>query len=230
MDPTDIFATKGIEYLIVLVCLVLLLGFWQLLARPRRSQANAASQAIQTRARGWFQVRDGVYYHQGHVSAQPEAERIVRVGMDDFATRLLGKPTSVQLPAVGERLKQGERGWAVEVNSKSIPVLSPVDGQVIAVNTDVLGRPDLLLAEPYDRGWLLKVRVNKGRARLKNLLTGKLARVWMNQAVEQVRQMQVGALGIVMPDGGIPVDGFVRMLAPNHCEEVARQFLLSDEM
>lgn len=56
----------------------------------------------------------------------------------------------------------------------------------------------------------------------------RLARVWMNQAVEQVRQMQVGALGIVMPDGGIPVDGFVRMLAPNHCEEVARQFLLSD--
>jgi hypothetical protein len=50
----------------------------------------------------------------------------------------------------------------------------------------------------------------------------------MNQAVEQVCQMQVGALGIVMPDGGIPVDGFVRMLAPNHSEEVARQFLLSD--
>lgn len=229
MDPTDIFATKGIEYLIVLVYLVLLLGFWRLLARPRRSQVSATSQAIRARARGWFQVRDGYYYHQGHVWAQPEAESIVRVGMDDFVTRLLGKPGSVQLPAVGKRLRQGERGWAVDVDSQSIPVLSPVDGQVVAVNTDVLGRPELLLAEPYDRGWLLKVRVGRGRTRLKNLLTGKLARAWMNQAVEQVRQMQAGELGIVMPDGGIPVDGFVRMLVPDGWAKVARQFLLTDE-
>lgn len=229
MDPTDIFATKGIEYLVVLIYLVLLLGFWRLLARPQRSRASAASQAIRARARGWFQVRDGLYYHQGHVWAQPEAESIVRVGMDDFATRLLGKAGSVRLPAVGKRLHQGERGWTVEVDSKSIPVLSPVDGQVVAVNTDVLEAPNLLLAEPYDRGWLLKVRVRNGRARLKNLLTGKLARAWMKQAIEQVRQMQDDQLGIVMPDGGIPVDGFVRMLAPDRWDDVARQFLLSDE-
>ncbi|MGD2215271.1 MAG: glycine cleavage system protein H [Gemmatimonadales bacterium] len=229
MGSTDIFATKGIEYLIVLVYLVLLLGFWRLLARPRHSRAGAASQASQARARGSFQVQDGFYYHQGHVWARPEAESIIRVGMDDFATRLLGKPGSVRLPAVGKRLRQGERGWAVEVGSQSIPVLSPVDGQVVAVNTAVLDSPNLLSAEPYDRGWLLKVRVRNGRARLKNLLTGKLARVWMTQDVAKVRQMQAGELGVVMPDGGIPIDGFVHLLAPDHWDQVAREFLLSDD-
>ena len=229
LSSTDIFATKGIEYLIVLIYLVLLVGFWRLLAQPRVARTGAASQPANARMRGLFEVRDAFYYHQGHVWALPEAQSIVRVGMDDFAMRLLGRPGSFNLPAVGKRLRQGERGWVIEVGSESIPVLSPVDGQVVAVNTDVLDSPGLALAEPHDRGWLLKVRVGNGRVRLKNLLTGRLARAWMSQTVEKVRQMQAGELGIVMPDGGIPVDGFIRVLAPDRWAEVAREFLLSNE-
>ncbi len=40
--------------------------------------------------------------------------------------------------------------------------------------------------------------------------------------------MRAGELGIVLPDGGIPVDGFARILAPERWDEIARDFLLSD--
>lgn len=226
----DLFATKGIEYLIVIAYLVVLAGFWRLLARPEAAEADQpAAHAPRHMDRGWFQVRDGFYFHQGHSWAKPEAENIVRVGMDCFALKLLGSPGAIDLPAVGQRLKQGEHGWVVEVDSRSIPMLSPVDGEVVEVNSKAQLEPERLPSDPYDEGWLMKVRVANSSASFKNLLTGALALSWLEGTLEQLRRMRAGELGIVMPDGGIPVDGFVRILDPERWDEIAREFLLSNE-
>ncbi len=173
-------------------------------------------------------MRDDYYYHQGHSWAAPEAGGIARVGIDDFAAKLLGRPGAVALPRIGQRLTAGEPGWALEIDSKSIPMLSPVDGEVVEVNSEIGQAPAELFSEPYDGGWLIKVRVDNAKANLKNLLSGPLARSWIGETLEKLREMRAGELGIVLPDGGVPVDGFVRVLAPDNWEEVAREFLLSD--
>ncbi|UCF20626.1 MAG: glycine cleavage system protein H [Gemmatimonadota bacterium] len=224
---TDIFATKGVEYLIVIAYLVVLVGFWKLLSVPREPTA-ARAQPDHSSGRRWLHLRDGYYFHQGHSWAQLEEGDVVRVGVDDFAMRLLGRPATVDLPEVGAHLRQGEPGWQFEVDAKFIPMLSPVEGEVTEVNWEVQLSPDLASDEPYDRGWLLKVRVPNARANLKNLLKGKLARAWIDEVLENLRRMRAGELGIVMPDGGIPVDGFARTLSPDRWDELARRFLLSD--
>ncbi len=230
LSGSGIFAAKGIEYLIVIGYLVLLIAFWRLLSRPQVGAVVAAAGRTARRAMpGPFRVRDGVYYHQGHSWVMPEEGNVVRVGMDDFAMRLLGRPGSVQLPAVGTKLSQGDRGWAVGVGSKTIPVLSPVDGEVIAVNGDLDESPGLLSDEPYDDGWLMRVKVQSGRAARRNLLSGGLARAWMNATLEKLRQSPAGELGIVMPDGGIPMDGFAQVLGGENWDELAREFLLIDD-
>jgi glycine cleavage system H lipoate-binding protein len=226
MEGMDIFATKGIEYLVVIAYLVLLVGFWRLLAGPR---ATAGLKPARSLAASWFAIRDNLFYHQGHTWAVPESADVVRVGMDDFAVRLLGRPASIELPAPGVTLRQGERGWAVKVASRAVPVLSPVGGQVVAVNGHVREAPEVVAADPYERGWLLKVKVPSAPATVKNLLSGKIARAWMDETIERLRQMQAGELGVVMPDGGLPVDGFVRLLEPERWDEVARAFLLSGD-
>lgn len=229
METGDLFATKGIEYLIVIGYLIILVGFWKLLARPAVAEAGARSpQRVRSRTPRWFALRDGFYFHQGHAWAVPGNGGVMTVGMDDFAQKLLGRPGSIDLPAVGARVKQGERGWEVEVHSKSIPMLSPVDGEVIAVNSEVLESPEIVCSDPYERGWLMKVRVGNTGAAVKNLLSGRLARSWIGATVENLRQLRAGELGILMPDGGIPVEGFVRVLSPDRWDEIARQLLLSD--
>ncbi len=226
---TDISATKGIEYLIVIAYLVVLIGFWKLLSRSRAPERSLATlESLRARATSWFRVPEGVLFHQGHSWASPESGEVVRVGVDEFAMRLLGRPRAIDLPPLGAQLKQGERGWNMEVDSRWIPMLSPVDGEVIAINSALKTAPELASAEPFDRGWLLKVRVPNARANLKNLLGGRLARSWMEETVEKLRAMRAGELGIVLPDGGIPVDGFARILAPERWDEIARDFLLSD--
>lgn len=228
-ETTDIFATKGIEYLIVIAYLVVLIGFWKLLSRSRAPEgAPAIVGPLRPRATSWFRLPEGVHFHQGHSWAIPENGDVVRVGVDEFAMRLLGRPRGIDLPPLGARLKQGERGWEMEIGSRLIPMLSPVDGEVIAINPGLKSEPELTSAEPFDRGWLLKVRVPNPRANLRNLLSGKLARSWMEETVEKLRAMRAGELGIVLPDGGIPVDGFAHILAPDRWDEIAREFLLTD--
>jgi glycine cleavage system H lipoate-binding protein len=234
--PPDLFATKGAEYLIVIAYLFLLIGFWRLLAR---STAERATVALLRRVhgvrrvpkiRGWFRVPEGYYFHQGHSWAidEPGHGGTVRVGMDDFSQRFLGRPEAFHLPRVGDRVKQGECGWEVEVESKSIPMLSPVEGRVVAVNSEISQTPELVGSDPYERGWLLKVQVDNAKAAFTNLLSGRLARAWNEATVDRLHHMQAGELGLLLPDGGVPVDGFVRVLAPDDWDEVARDFFLSN--
>lgn len=224
----DLFATKGLEYLIVVGYLLLLVGFWRLMQHP--GPARAASRAGQARRpmRRWFDVRDGVFFHQGHSWAAPDDGDLMRVGVDDFAQKLLGAPAAIELPPVGTSLRQGERGWGIRLDGHHVGMLSPVDGEVVEVNPAVQSRPGLVTSEPYDLGWLMKVRVPSKAAARKNLLSGPLARAWMDGTIEQLRAMRAGELGIVLPDGGFPVAGFARVLAPEGWDELARQFLMSD--
>jgi glycine cleavage system H lipoate-binding protein len=221
----DLFATKGLEYLIVIGYLAFLVGFWRLLHAP--SPSRAAARTLPPR-RGWFDVPDGYYFHQGHGWVVPEEAGVVRVGMDDFAQKLLGRASGLALPAVGARLAQGEPAWHVRVDGHAIPMVSPVDGQVVAVNPDVATSPAVVNADPYQRGWLLKVRVPNPKAASRNLLAGTVAHRWMEAITEQLRGMHAAELGVVLPDGGFPVDGFARALSPERWDQVAREFLLSD--
>ena len=228
VESVDLFATKGLEYLLVMGYLVVLIGFWRLLMRPPVRTGPAVRRPGHARVGGWFDVRDGIYFHQGHGWAAPDEEGVATVGMDDFAQRLLGVPVAVELPPVGMRLEDGGRGWSRRFGSKSVDMLSPVDGEVVAVNEAVQASPDLVNQDPYERGWLMKVRMPRPETARRNLLSGKLARAWMADTVEKLRAMRTGELGVVLPDGGVPVAGFVRMIAPENWDEVAREFLLSE--
>ena len=225
----DIYATKGVEYLIVLGYLMVLVGLWVMLS-PKKVAAAVGMRSRRTPARAgqWFTLRQDYFYHQGHSWAAAEDGDVVTVGVDDFAQRLLGRPDGIRLPQAGARVQQGDLAWEFEVDGRSVGMLSPVDGEVLAVNPAVAERPELLAESPYERGWLLRVRVPRPKVAFRNLLTGDLSRSWMTQAVERVRRMQAGELGLVMPDGGVPVPGFVKQLDPEHWDVLAREFFLTD--
>lgn len=235
----DPFATKGIEYLIAVAFLLLLVGYWRVLSRPpglvRPAGRLAAGAIFRAAPEGWFALREGHFFHQGHSWAAPEpetshaaAEPVVKVGMDDFAQKLLGEPSSIHLPPAGTLLRQGERAWTVDVDSGSVAMVSPVDGEVLSLNPEVGDRPDLVTRAPYDDGWLMRVRVRDPGTFRKNLLSGALAAAWMEDTKERLRTFSSDTLGVLLPDGGVPVQGFARALSPDGWIDLAEEFLLSN--
>jgi len=227
----DIYSTKGIEYLIAAV---FFFGFLALQAYILTS-APVGGKTRESRAGlpALFRVPKGYGFHQGHTwmkadLASPNRQRLVKVGLDDFAQKLVGRVDAVDLPAVGSRLTQGDKGWSLMVDSEAIPMLSPVDGEVVAVNQEVLRSPGILSRDPYGAGWLLKVKSDRIAADNRNLLTGKLARDWMATSLANLHPIRHEAVGPVMQDGGLPLEGIARVLGGDQWVELAKTHLLTD--
>ncbi len=224
MGTVDIFATKGIEYLIVIGFLVVLVFYWKLLGR---TEPDAAPVTGRRSGRGWFAAPRDYLFHPGHTWAAPEGNRLFRIGMDDFAQQLVGEPSALDLPSPGDQVRQGELGWTVRVGPRAVRMLSPVDGVVESVNSQVRGTPGIVNDEPYEGGWLMKVRVSDPGKPERNLLAADTARDWLDRAAEGLRAMWTRELGVALPDGGAPVKGFGRAMSDDRWDDLAEELLLS---
>jgi glycine cleavage system H protein len=228
----DIYSTKGIEYL---VAVVFFFGFLALQWYLLRSAPGVARTLTPTPVlSGRFRVPEGYSFHQGHSWMKMDLlgsnlQRVARVGVDDFAQKLVGKVDFIDLPVVGSRLAQGERGWSLVVDSVPITMLSPVDGEVVEVNREVLRSPELINQDPYGKGWLFKVKSDRIAADTRNLLSGKVAMAWMESALQNLHPIQHESLGPVMQDGGFPIDGLAKVLGGERWEELVKTHLLTDE-
>lgn len=220
----DIFATKGIEYIIVIAFLAGFIYFSRYLAH--RTPAPATAGRPRTFV-DYFRVPDGYFFHQGHSWFKKEGREVVTVGLDDFAQRFLGKIDAVDLPHTGARMSQGEKGWTLTVDSRLVPMISPVDGEVVAVNTAALRSPGTINDDPYGNGWLLKVKTNKLAANTRNLLSGNVARKWVEESLNGIRLQSGESLGLVYQDGGAPVSGMAKALYGETWEEAVRELFLT---
>lgn len=223
---TDLFATKGTEYVLVIVFLVALVVFWRWLVSGSAASTVAAAGRV---LRGWFGLREDYLYHPGHTWAHVNADGTVTVGLDEFSQRLLGTPSGVRLPARGAKLRQGEPGWTLEVRGHRFPIVSPVNGVVQERNEAVLADPALLNRAPYDDGWLMKVRADRGSTNVSHLLSGQVAAAWLEQSEAALRQRIAPEIGLVMQDGGLPVNGIALSASPETWHQLAREFLLCEE-
>jgi len=227
-EYVDIFATKGIEYLVVIAFLFILVFFWRWLNRP--VVADIKSRDLNKNKISlidWFYLADNFYYHQGHSWVAPSRGDVVTIGIDDFAQKLLGKPSALSLPKIGSMLKQGDKGIELKIDSKSIDILSPVEGEVLEINEEVINSPELINMDPYNKGWLLRVRVPQLRTNLRNLLSGNLAKAWMQNAVDKVSQKFSSDFGIVLQDGGVLISGFAKEISPEKWDQLAQELLVT---
>jgi len=227
---TDIFATKGSEYLMVIFFLMVFVVFWRQLTRPARAVYQYAAERVVPAIRGWFAVPEGVYYHPGHMWATVEAADLVTVGIDDFAQKLVGPIARVSLPQIGASVAQGDAAVALHVDDRSIPLLSPVEGKVVALNKEVLRTPGVINGDAYGKGWLMKVHVPRLQGNLKNLISGTLAKRWIDEAQQRLSAYVTDpAVGATMADGGVPVTGIAKNLAPTTWDQMAKEFFLTTD-
>lgn len=175
-----------------------------------------------------FDMADNHYYHRGHTWARVEHGGFVRVGIDDFALRLLGRPSDIRLPKLGSQLEQTEVGWTLERDDKEAPMLAPVNGVVMATNYKVLEQPDAAKKDPYGQGWLLVIEPRNLRQSLKNLLFNQEAAIWLGSEAQKLEAMVMNSYGMSLAaTGGEMVDDIFGNLPDMKWEDLVHEFLLT---
>ncbi len=86
-------------------------------------------------------------------------EDTVTVGITDAAQTELGDITYLELPDAGDTLAFGEPFGVVESVKAASDIYSPIDGEVIERNDDAVESPELINQSPYEKAWLIKVKL-----------------------------------------------------------------------
>lgn len=150
------------------------------------------------RIQGMYFKRD-LFYAPSHLWLAEGGAGSARVGIDDLARRLLPDVRDVRLPAPGEALKKGEVAAEITCGDKRIALVSPVDGTVARVNSELQGRPELL-SDAYRRGWLFEMR--PADERWAALPKGSKAEQWFRSELERLTRFAEQELGVAAADGG----------------------------
>jgi len=133
------------------------------------TMAVAQAAALQPTVVAGFQVPENLKYHPGHTWAMNEGPKMVRIGLDDFAARLMGKVQSITLPQRGQWVRQGQKIWTVERNGAKVDMVSPIEGVVTDVNDSAAKDPELARRDPYGDGWLVSVESPDAKLNFRNL-------------------------------------------------------------
>lgn len=81
------------------------------------------------------------------------------IGVTDFAAQQLGDVVFVDLPAVGRTIDQFATFGVVESVKAVSDLYAPVSGEVVEVNADLAGKPELVNSDPFGAGWMIRLRV-----------------------------------------------------------------------
>ncbi|MEO8597366.1 MAG: glycine cleavage system protein H [Candidatus Solibacter sp.] len=174
-----------------------------------------------------FLVPQNVSYHSGHSWLVRERQNVVRVGADEFAAALVGKVEHIELPKPGQWIRQGQKVVSFIRDGQKTEMVSPTEGEVMAINPAVIENPALLRQEPYGKGWLMSVHVPDEENTTRNLIPRVLVGEWMREAVERLYARQPNLAGAVAADGGRPAEDLLGALPDHDWKEVTAEFFLT---
>lgn len=99
-------------------------------------------------------------YAASHEWVKSNDDGTVTIGITDHAQELLGDLVFVELPEEGAELTAGEQCAVVESVKAASDVYAPISGEVVAINADLEGEPELVNTAPFEGGWMFRVKLS----------------------------------------------------------------------
>ena len=119
-------------------------------------------------------------YTKTHEWLKEEQEEVI-IGITEHAQQLLGDMVFVELPEVGDSVEAGDELGVVESVKAASVFYAPISGTVTAINEAVVAEPAIVNSDPYQGGWLVKLKPNRPQE-LNSLLT---AEQYQNEIAEE---------------------------------------------
>lgn len=100
---------------------------------------------------------DSLFYSTDHLWTKSVEDGLWQAGITDYAQDLLGDIVFVDAPAVGAKLISGQPCGLVESVKTGSDLHALVDGEVVAINQDIVNSPELINDDPY-KAWIFKFK------------------------------------------------------------------------
>lgn len=126
-------------------------------------------------ASGEFSIPGGVFISKDHCWAEIDQDGNVKIGLDDFAKKIIGKIDSIDFPNLGMNTKVGQPLFSIKQGRRRIIFTSPVSGSVTAINDILEDDIDLLELSPYDQNWICKIDAENLDIEIRDLKIGNTA-------------------------------------------------------
>jgi glycine cleavage system H protein len=105
------------------------------------------------------EIPTGFLYTDDHEYLRPaDEDGEFFVGITEYAQGELGDVVFLELPTVGDSFERGETFGTIEAVKAVSDLYSPVTGEVLAVNGALDDDPSLVNSEPYQGGWMVRMR------------------------------------------------------------------------
>lgn len=105
------------------------------------------------------ETREDLKYAKSHEWARIEGDTAT-IGITDYAQNELTDIVYVETPDVGDTFEAGQEFGVVESVKSVSELYAPLSGEVIEVNTELEENPELVNESPFDKGWIIKLRLS----------------------------------------------------------------------
>ncbi len=206
---TNIFETKGIEYLVIIGFFAVLIPFWILLNRKIKPAYNVQKSKGFSSA-GVLQLPQGIFFSKYHTWVHLEKNGEAKVGLDDLILHLTGEVSVECLKTPGEDVGKGELLARIRHNGRSLEIASPVSGKVSGANELLSENPNLIKNDPYQQGWIYSIKPSDWKADTDSCYLAENAVDWAKTELVRVKDFLAASsskimsepIGMYMQDGG----------------------------
>ena len=138
---------------------------------------------------GEFSIPGGVFISKNHTWVSINQEGIAKIGIDDFAKKLIGRVYSIELPNLGMNVKAGQPLFTIKQGNRSVTFNSPVSGKVAQINTLLKENLEALDVTPYERNWVCALDTEDIDTEIKEMAIGKSAVSFFQEDIEKFKTM-----------------------------------------
>jgi CheY-like chemotaxis protein len=138
---------------------------------------------------GEFTIPGGVLVSTGHCWASLEDDGTAKIGLDDFARKLIGRIDAIEPPETGARVEAGQVLFSITQGKRRAAFRAPISGTVRKVNDRLVGKPELADDRAYGGNWICAVEGDDLDAELGGLKIGKSAVAFFQEEIDRLRAL-----------------------------------------
>jgi len=229
---TNIFETKGIEYLIIIAFLLLIIPFW-LTINKKSAMIKHLQSTLGVLSAAILKIPEGLYFNRNHTWTFLERNGIAKMGVDDFLLHITGEVKMNPIYKPGDVIKKGDLILMADNGGKVLRIYSPVSGKITGTNPLLNENPGSVLEDPYVQGWVYKIKPSNWITETSSLYIAGEAIAWTKRELEKFKDFMTLSMKkyspetsmLILQDGGELCDRPLSELPDEVWQDFQKSFL-----